>query len=45
MPSPVRRVDIPKPQGVVRTLVIPTLMDRLIQQTLHRVLSPIFEAT
>ncbi len=42
MASPVRRVDIAKPQGGVRTLGIP-LTDRLIQQALHQVLQPIFE--
>ena len=44
IPQLVRRVDILKPEGGVRTLGIPTLTDRLIQQALHQVLSPIFEA-
>ena len=45
MPAAVRGVDIPKPQGGVRTLGIPTVVDRLIQQALHQVLQPMFEPT
>jgi group II intron reverse transcriptase/maturase len=45
LPRAVRRVDLPKPSGGVRTLGIPTLVDRLIQQALLQVLTPRFEAT
>jgi RNA-directed DNA polymerase len=42
-PQPVRMVEIEKPGGGMRQLGIPTVVDRLIEQALHQVLSPIFE--
>jgi RNA-directed DNA polymerase len=44
-PSPVRRVEIPKPGKGRRQLGIPTVQDRFIQQAMHQVLSPQFEPT
>lgn len=42
-PEPVQRVEIPKPGGGVGLLGVPTVLDRLIQQAVYQILSPLFE--